>query len=431
MTPKSKRQTSSEQESGTTPAIRRRQHHIRSKKGCVTCKERHIRCDERMPFCRNCVRVGRVCTYAASSTSSSRNQTPDPTSPSPSRVTTLDSDGLLNVPGQTGQQDWPAYDANYPMQYQEGSNSIALSVVQQSYQISRGSAIPQWIPSMIADDCTFADNDRGGIHECIKYALVSFDAYIHDQATRTPMSGELYLSQACIAINKLQNEINRFSEENSDAIVTASIILAETAQDWEQWMVFIEGCAKALTHIRQNELPTMYPELLGSHFILHNYSTQENACELPHPGCQNEMHQQVNSVLTFIQATAAILSPEQYRTAGFGDLEQLALTVREVISLTSSGGEIFHRLAWLRSWMFWIELRKPNDKVEGQVLACYFYALVAAIVPLYPSRYQAGLPGICSGRMHTFIEDLGRETVTKYGLVELVDMAKVGWRRFE
>lgn len=29
----------------------RRRWHARSKNGCLTCKERHVRCDERRPFC--------------------------------------------------------------------------------------------------------------------------------------------------------------------------------------------------------------------------------------------------------------------------------------------------------------------------------------------------------------------------------------------
>jgi hypothetical protein len=55
------------------------------------------------------------------------------------------------------------------------------------------------------------------------------------------LSKELFLSHACAALEKLQYEISIFSEANADAIVTASIILAGTAQDWEQWIVFIEG----------------------------------------------------------------------------------------------------------------------------------------------------------------------------------------------
>lgn len=43
---------------------RRRRHHHRSRNGCRSCKERHMRCDEGKPFCRNCLRNGGDCGYA-------------------------------------------------------------------------------------------------------------------------------------------------------------------------------------------------------------------------------------------------------------------------------------------------------------------------------------------------------------------------------
>ena len=64
-----------------------------------------------------------------------------------------------------------------------------------------------------------------------------------DQATNSASSKDMFLSHACAALEKLQFEISIFSEENADAIVTASIVLAGTAQDWDQWIVFMEGYA--------------------------------------------------------------------------------------------------------------------------------------------------------------------------------------------
>lgn len=45
------------------PGKRRRRHHRRSRAGCRSCKERHMRCDEGKPFCRNCLRNGSSCGY--------------------------------------------------------------------------------------------------------------------------------------------------------------------------------------------------------------------------------------------------------------------------------------------------------------------------------------------------------------------------------
>lgn len=50
---------------------RQRRFHRRSRNGCVTCKAKHIRCDERKPLCTFCLRHGGSCHYQVESNSSS------------------------------------------------------------------------------------------------------------------------------------------------------------------------------------------------------------------------------------------------------------------------------------------------------------------------------------------------------------------------
>ncbi|KAI8722749.1 Zn(2)-C6 fungal-type domain-containing protein [Fusarium sp. LHS14.1] len=42
---------------------RSRKQHTRSRTGCLTCRKRHRRCDERRPVCENCDTAGRQCEY--------------------------------------------------------------------------------------------------------------------------------------------------------------------------------------------------------------------------------------------------------------------------------------------------------------------------------------------------------------------------------
>ncbi|GJC95664.1 C6 transcription factor [Colletotrichum higginsianum] len=48
------------------PKSRVRKFHRRSKNGCTTCKQRHVRCDERKPLCTNCLQTGKDCIYPES-----------------------------------------------------------------------------------------------------------------------------------------------------------------------------------------------------------------------------------------------------------------------------------------------------------------------------------------------------------------------------
>ncbi|KAK1753353.1 hypothetical protein QBC47DRAFT_430019 [Echria macrotheca] len=45
------------------PPGRKRRAHKRSRNGCLTCKQRHIRCDEVKPICTNCLTRGGECGY--------------------------------------------------------------------------------------------------------------------------------------------------------------------------------------------------------------------------------------------------------------------------------------------------------------------------------------------------------------------------------
>lgn len=42
--------------------VPRRKHH-KSRRGCTTCKRRHIRCDEADPQCQNCITHQSTCSY--------------------------------------------------------------------------------------------------------------------------------------------------------------------------------------------------------------------------------------------------------------------------------------------------------------------------------------------------------------------------------
>ncbi|KAH6658659.1 hypothetical protein BKA67DRAFT_512770 [Truncatella angustata] len=47
----------------TEPNMRVRRSHRKSRNGCVACKQRHVKCDERRPSCINCTTADRVCSF--------------------------------------------------------------------------------------------------------------------------------------------------------------------------------------------------------------------------------------------------------------------------------------------------------------------------------------------------------------------------------
>ncbi|KAF2171745.1 hypothetical protein M409DRAFT_17980 [Zasmidium cellare ATCC 36951] len=64
-----------------------RKTHTKSRKGCLQCKKRHVKCDETRPRCRACSRLELDCTWAPG---------PNAPSPSPSTPSTLQTGGSNN-----------------------------------------------------------------------------------------------------------------------------------------------------------------------------------------------------------------------------------------------------------------------------------------------------------------------------------------------
>jgi len=53
---------------------RRRTFKGKSSQGCLTCKNRHVKCDETRPICNNCRRLDRVCVQRDGSSADPRAQ---------------------------------------------------------------------------------------------------------------------------------------------------------------------------------------------------------------------------------------------------------------------------------------------------------------------------------------------------------------------
>ena len=120
-----------------------------------------------------------------------------------------------------------------------------------------------------------------------------------------------------------------------------------------------------------------------------------------------------------VTALGNTIGQPSWRSIGFSDLVQLAWSVDTALSLESES-ETFHKLAGLRSWMFWIELGRRNEGDEQQALTCYFYALLLSVLPLFPARYSESLANVCVNRMEGMLQEMSHEVASAYGLLELM-----------
>ncbi|KIW27420.1 uncharacterized protein PV07_07158 [Cladophialophora immunda] len=95
--------SSSSPTSAFPPGFRSRRSHAKSRNGCLTCKQRRKKCDEKRPCCTLCETSLRTCTYASEqrsskSSESSATATSQLPSPVPSPPGSLGGGSLLTLP---------------------------------------------------------------------------------------------------------------------------------------------------------------------------------------------------------------------------------------------------------------------------------------------------------------------------------------------
>lgn len=143
---------------------------------------------------------------------------------------------------------------------------------------------------------------------------------------------------------------------------------------------------------------------------------------LPRDG--QKMMQRISSIKSMISHTRKHHISRSTPT-GFKALADLTTSVENAICMPTED-EIFHGLAWLRSLLFWIDLRMDNVGDDQLALTATFYALVLSVLPLFPAKYSMCLRDVCVSKMVTAKQQMARGTGLHSELVALVDDA-VRW----
>jgi hypothetical protein len=112
---------------------------------------------------------------------------------------------------------------------------------------------------------------------------------------------------------------------------------------------------------------TTFPDLMGNRFQLLNFSLISNSPPHEMPKDRSIISQEINSVLNSIGEAQESIGSAKWQSIGFASLETLARSINCAILLDDEI-EAYHQLAWLRSWMFWIDLRQTDDSKEEHML---------------------------------------------------------------
>ncbi|KAL9561317.1 hypothetical protein ACKAV7_014672 [Fusarium commune] len=368
---------------------RRRRSHPRSRKGCDTCKRRHMRCDESFPQCRNCTRHMFRCPYNdVQATYSSRSSTAD----KPDLMWTPQIEVALIEWQRTGILPLP-YLGLYPSPRPDLYSLEDLRLIHHlamlycelaTIDANNFTLWTRHIPTYVKLACeanTPVNTDTrllsllqiGATTPYVMHALLAFSAMHIYFLTDCPLVGGMAYEHRGIALKGLREAISLFSRETSDAVLAASLVLSWQATDWRSWIQLMQG-----TSSHESQFGDLIIE--SSTFPI----------VPPSPG--RDLRPLTDDLVAFQRTLKQIQHMEEYlkhrkeNTAHIQDLVGFLRGSRK-ISPTLSVAEQFERLQPLRTWLFWRPvsyLQNYHGSPSSLVVITHLYTVALLMERLFP-----------------------------------------------
>lgn len=357
-----------------------RRSHTKSRKGCETCKRRHIRCDENFPQCRNCTKHKIRCPYNDIPLPDDRSATPD----KPDLLWTPEIEATINQWQQTGIFPFPALNI-YPAPNPQFLSTENLRLIHHVASISNQ------LRSIDADGFTLWTRQIptiiqiGATEGYVMHSLLAFSAMHLAFLTDCPLVGNLAYEHRGIALKGLQEAIGTFSRETSDAILAASLVLSWQATDWRSWTQLMHGTRSVIEAMD----PWKHESQFGAFIAETNtFPTAPPSPKPDHKPSQpgQEDHDAFTRTLQQLQKVEAHLKANKEDTAAVTQLVTFLKGARKV-NPNFSAAQQFERLRPLRTWLFWLPvmyLQRTGGSPNALVIIAHYYTVALVMERLFP-----------------------------------------------
>ncbi|AEO56754.1 hypothetical protein MYCTH_2302011 [Thermothelomyces thermophilus ATCC 42464] len=357
-----------------------RRSHTKSRKGCDTCKRRHIRCDENFPQCRNCTKHKIRCPYNDVPVPEDRAGSPD----KPDLMWTPEIEATIDQWRRTGMFPFPSLGI-YPAPAPEYLTLEELRLIHHVASISHQ------MQELDANDFTLWTRQIptiiriGATHRYVLHALLAFSAMHLAYLTGCPAVGNMAYEHRGAALKGLQEAISTFSRETSDAILAASLVLSWQATDWRSWTQLMQGTSSVIEAMD----PWKHESQFGD-FIAES-STFPTAPPSPTPDHQpsqprEEDLEAFQRVLQQLQKLESFLKKNREDTKPVAQLITFMKGSRKVTSSLSVAQQ-FDRLKPLRTWLFWLPvmyLQRNGASPSALVVIAHYYTAALLMERLFP-----------------------------------------------
>jgi hypothetical protein len=357
-----------------------RRSHTKSRKGCETCKRRHIRCDENFPQCRNCTKHKIRCPYNDMPVPEDRSASPD----KPDLMWTPEIEADIQQWQNTGIFPFPGLNI-YPA---PNPRCLGLEDLRLIYHVA---SICNELAVIDANNFTIWTRQIptiikiGVTNDYVMHALLAFSSMHIAWLTDCPLVGNMSYEHRGIALKGLQEAIGTFSRESSDAVLAASLVLSWQATDWRSWTQLMQGTSSVIDAME----PWKHESQFGD-FIAES-STFPTAPPSPTPDHKPSQPRQedieaFSRTLTQLQKVEAHLKANKQDTKSIQQLMGFVKAARKV-SPSMGVSSQFERLRPLRTWLFWLPvlyLKQTGGSPTALVIIAHYYTVALMMERLFP-----------------------------------------------
>ncbi|KAF2194480.1 hypothetical protein K469DRAFT_547784 [Zopfia rhizophila CBS 207.26] len=360
-----------------------RRSHTKSRKGCKTCKKRHIRCDETFPQCRNCTKHQVRCDYMDSPTAIVPESPKSPQQPN--LLWTPEINATIEHWRQTGEFPFPELRV-YPQPQWRAYPKTDLRLIHHLSSISnemfrnRTSKLTLWTDLMPKFLSVAAS------HPFVMHSILAFSASHLAWISQSSETRNLAFHHAGVALKGLHEGIANFTKANSDAVLASSLLLAWQATDWRGWASLVTGTKTVINAMQPWRHESLFADYIAEHSPMPNKSFM-NPIGSP---ISQEARREHLGIISDIQSSLQRLQPYLSRHDQEGKwVDQLRGYIERLraSSPPQTAEEQFSQLYALRKWLFWVPislLAAKRGDVTVLVVLGHFYATALALEPLFP-----------------------------------------------
>ncbi|RYN44252.1 hypothetical protein AA0112_g192 [Alternaria arborescens] len=360
-----------------------RRSHTKSRKGCKTCKRRHIRCDETFPQCRNCTKHQVRCDYMDSPTAMMPESPQSPQQPN--LLWTPEIEATIELWRQTGEFPFPELRV-YPQPQWRALTTVDLRLVHHLSSISNEMFRNRTSKSTLWTDMMPKFLSIAATHPFVMHSILAFSASHLAWISQSTETRNLAFHHASLALKGLHDGITNFTRHNSDAVLAASLLLAWQATDWRGWASLVTGTKTVIQSMQPWRHESLFADYIAEHTPMPNRHFMNPISTPISPEARREHMNALVDIHASLQRLQPYLVRNEQESKWVDQLKGYLDRLRSS-SQPQSPEEQFNQLYALRKWLFWVPislLAAKRGDVNVLVVLAHFYATALALEPMFP-----------------------------------------------